>query len=301
MRRYNVFYFMGQALKNMVRNGVMSFASVAVLTSLLVVIGSFALLVINIDRNLEKLGTMNQIVVFVDREADDEKLHQIGDTIKALDNIQKDEDGNVTGVKLVTKAEALADMKSESDVYDDVTDETNPLPDSFVITYVDNDKVPELDYQLRQIDGIIKVNNRLDLATAIDNLKSGIMVIFISFLIILGVVSVFIIISTIRLSVFARRQEISIMRYIGATGTFISLPFVFEGVFIGLLASGIAYLIEWYLYSYVEKMVSSEYMQLISIYPFSQLDISVLVGFLAIGIVTGIVGSVISLGRYLKQ
>ena len=132
-------------------------------------------------------------------------------------------------------------------------------------------------------------------------MKSGVMVIFVWFLVVLGVVSVFIIINTIKLSVFSRRNEISIMRYVGATGTFISLPFIIEGIIIGLVSSVIGYFIEMYVYSYVTKMVDSEIGQIISVYPFDDIKLYVLFGFLGVGIVTGIIGSVISLGRYLKQ
>ncbi|MBE6616798.1 MAG: ABC transporter permease [Ruminococcaceae bacterium] len=293
MKRYNIFYFIGQAISSMCRNGVMTFASIAVLMSLLVVIGGFTMLVVTIDKNLEQFGVLNQIVVFCDKEASEEEIVEIGDTIKKLDNVDS--------VKRITKAEGLAQMQAESDIYDDVTEENNPLSDSFVITYINNEKVPELDYQIRQIEGIIKVNNRLDLATTIESLKSGVMLIFVWFLAILGVVSVFIIINTIKLSVFARRNEISIMRYVGATGWFISLPFVFEGVIIGLFASATAYLIEWYIYSYIETAVVTEYLQMIEIIPFSEIKFIVLWGFLGIGILTGIIGSCISLGKYLKQ
>ena len=293
MKRYNIFYFIGQAISSMWRNGVMTFASIAVLMSLLVVIGGFTMLVVNIDVNLDEFGLMNQIVVFCDRDATEEEIVEIENTINKLDNIDS--------VERITKEQGLLEMQEESDIYDDVTTENNPLSDSFVITYINNSKVPELDYQLRQIPGIIKVNNRLELATTIENLKSGIMLIFIWFLAILAVVSIFIIINTIKISVFSRRHEISIMRYVGATGWFISLPFVFEGIFIGLFASVIGYFIEWYVYSYVENIVVSDYLQMISIVPFNDIKDIVLVGFIGIGVVTGIIGSCISLGKYLKQ
>ena len=293
MKRYNIFYFIGQSISSMWRNGVMTFASIAVL-SLLVVIGGFTMLVVNIDENLDNLGVLNEIVVFCDRDATEEQIVEIGETINKLDNIDT--------VERITKEQGLKELQEEQpDVYDDVTAENNPLPDSFVITYINNNKVPELDYQLRQIPGIIKVNNRLDLATTIESLKSGVMLIFIWFLAILAVVSIFIIINTIKLSVFSRRNEISIMRYVGATGWFISLPFIFEGIFIGLFASVIGYFIEWYVYSYIENIVVSDYLQMISIIPFEEIKYIVLVGFIGIGVVTGIIGSCISLGKYLKQ
>lgn len=292
MKQYNIFYFLKQSIASMWRNGVMSFASIAVLMSLLVVIGGFSLLVYNIDINLDEFGVLNQIVVFCDRDASEDEIVEIGDKISKIDNIES--------IIRVTKAEGLADMKERYDAYDDVSEEDNPLPDSYVITYIDNEKVPELDYQLSQIEGIIKVNNRLELATTIENLKSGVMIVFIWFLAILGIVSVFIIINTIKLSVFSRKNEIAIMRYIGATNWFISLPFVFEGIIIGLIASVIAYLIEWYVYSYVEGMVVTD-LQMISIVSFDSIKLYLLIAFVAIGIITGTLGSCISLSRYLKE
>ncbi len=292
MRRYNPFYFIGQAFEGLFRNGVMSFASIAVLMSLLVVIGGFSLLVTNIDVNLEQFGLIKQIVVFCDPDAAESEIEDVGIAIGKLDNIDS--------VERVTKAEGLQQMKEQYDIYDDVDETNNPLPDSFVVTYQDNDKVPELDYQLKQIPGIAKVNNRLELATTIENFKHGVMLVFMWFLAILGVVSIFIIINTIKLSVFSRRNEISIMQYVGATGWFISLPYIIEGAIIGIVSSVAAYFIEWYIYSYIERMVVND-LQMISFLPFSDIRGFVLWGFIGLGIVLGVVGSVISLGRYLKQ
>ncbi len=294
MRRYNLFYFIGQALNGLVRNGVMTFASIAVLMSCLIVTGGFSLLVLNIDTNLAQFDLLKEIVVFCPPLATEEEVTAVGEQIAKLDNIEK--------IERVTKAEALAEVKEDSDVYDDVTEEQiqDYMPESFVITYTDNDKVSTLDYQLKQIEGIYKVNNRLDLATTIENVKSGVMLIFIWFLAVLMLVSVFIIVNTVKLSVFARRNEISIMRYVGATGWFITLPFIFEGVIIGLISGIIGYFIEWYVYGYIENMVMTD-LQMISIVGFGGISHYVLIAFLAVGVVTGIVGSMISLGKYLNK
>ena len=292
MKRYNIFYFIKQAFSGMWRNGVMTFVSIAVLMSLLIVMGGFSLLVYNLDVNLNNFGVLNQIVVFVDRDAGEEEIVEIGDKISKLDNIES--------IERVTKEQGLAEMKEKDDIYKDVSEEENPLPDKFVVTYISNDKVPELDYQLSQIEGIEKINDWLELATTIENLKNGVMIVFIWFLVLLAVVSVFIIINTIKLSVLSRKNEIAIMRYVGATGWFISLPFIFEGIFIGLFSSVIAYFVEWYMYTYVEKLVISD-LQMISIVGFGSVRLVLLVGFLAVGVITGIIGSSISLGKYLKQ
>jgi len=292
MRHYSLFYFIGQAFRGLWRNGVMSFASVAILMSCLVVIGGFTLLVYNIDVNLDEFGLRNEIVVYLDFDLDEDSIVSIGETLESLDNTEK--------VDRTTKSEGLAAMKEQYEVYSDVTEEENPLSDSFTITYLENEKVPELKYQINQIEGIRKVNDRADLASTLESFKNGIMLIFIWFLAILVVVSIFIIVNTIKLSVFARRHEISVMRYVGATALFITLPFVIEGIIIGLVASGIAYFVEWYFYSYIETMVMTD-LQMISIAAFDSIYKYVFVGFLGLGVVTGIIGSSISLGKYLKQ
>ncbi len=293
MRRYNVFYFIFEALKGMKRNGVMAFASIAVLLSCLLVIGGFSLIVVNINLNLEQLGNLNEMVAFCESDADDATVERIKNAINALDNVD--------GLIHATKEEQLKKLQDENPtLYGDITEEENPLSDSFTVTYEDNSKVPELAYQIKQIEGVRKVRNNLELANKIEGLKNGIMLVFVWFLAILFVVSVFIIINTIKLSVFSRRKEISIMRYIGATNWFITLPFIFEGIFIGL-ASGIgSFFILKFGYSAIVSGAASD-IQMISFMNFSEISTTVLLGALGIGIVTGVLGGLISLGKYLKD
>ncbi|MBQ7921781.1 MAG: permease-like cell division protein FtsX [Clostridia bacterium] len=292
MKRYSLFYFIGQAFRGLWRNGVMSFASIAILMSCLVVIGGFTLLVYNIDVNLEDFGLQNEIIVYLNFDLEEEAIVAIGDKLDSLDHVES--------VTRTTKSQALQQMKQEYEVYADVTEEENPLSDSFTIIYQENEKVPELKYQIQQIEGYRKLSDKADLASTLESFKNGIMLIFIWFLAILVVVSVFIIVNTIKLSVFARRHEISVMRYVGATGWFITLPFVIEGIIIGLVSSITAYFVEWYFYSYIETMATED-MKMITIASFDSIYLYVLIGFIGLGVLTGIIGSSISLGKYLKQ
>lgn len=295
MRRYSPSYFVSQAFKGIFRNGVMSFASVAVLMSCLAVLGGFALLVHNINVNLEQFGLLNEIEVFVEYNATEEEILAIEEKIRSLDN--------VANVVRTTREEAFAEAKEEFDgmeqMFENDPEAVNRFSDSFTVTYADNDKVVTLAYLLNQIDGVRKVNNRMDLATTISSFKQGVLLIFTWFLLILLVVTLFVIINTIKLSVFSRRHEISIMRYVGATGWFITMPFILEGIIIGLFASTAAYFIERYFYFYVEKMVMSD-LQMITMVPFEAVQMPLLYGFLGVGVLAGIVGSSISLGKYLK-
>ena len=140
---------MGQSFKGLWRNGVMTLASITVLISCLIVIGSFALLTLNINVNLEKIGLMNEIVVFVDESKNEEEVSAIGEQIRALDNVSE--------VKFISKDEALAEEKEKYSEYSalyELVDGDNPLRDSFVITYEDNSKASTTVYQVNHIDGI---------------------------------------------------------------------------------------------------------------------------------------------------
>jgi cell division transport system permease protein len=231
----------------------------------------------------------------VEYNATEEEILAIEEKIRALDN--------VAGVVRTTREEAFAEAKEEFEgleqMFENDPAAVNRFSDSFTVTYADNDKVVTLAYLLNQIDGVRKVNNRMDLATTISSFKQGVLLIFTWFLLILLVVTLFVIINTIKLSVFSRRNEISIMRYVGATGYFITMPFLLEGIIIGLFASTAAFFIERYFYFYVEKMVMSD-LQMITMVAFDSVQLPLLYGFLGVGVLAGIVGSSISLGKYLK-
>ncbi|MBR6681992.1 MAG: ABC transporter permease, partial [Clostridia bacterium] len=273
MRRYNVMYFISQSVKSLWRNGVMTIASILVLMSCLVVMGSFAAIVMNLNSNLDSLGDMNEIVVFIDMEKNEDEIMAICEKITNYDNVKK--------VKYISKEVAFNEEKEKyekdyPDFFEGVTSDIYPA--SCVITYNDNDQVESLKYELENTEGIYKVKCRADVASTIESLKRGVIYIFGWFLIVLFAVSLFVIINTIKLAVFSRRQEISIMRYVGATNWFIMLPFVLEGVIIGILSSGIGYLIQMSIYKFLQKMVLNDY-DMISIIPFENIQVTFLIAF----------------------
>lgn len=295
-KSYNPFMFIGEAFKNLWRDRVMSSASVLVLASCLVLLGCFSLLVVNINTNMNRLVSLNEIVAFVDYDLSSEEVEVIGQRIRVLDNVES--------IEFISKDAGLDSMKEDYAGFEDVFDSMkesgdNPLSDSFRIKYKDNSKVTTLDYNLRQIEGVRKVNNRLDLATSLENFKNGISVIFIGFLVVLFIVSVFIIINTIKLAVNSHMEEIRVMKYIGASDWFIVVPYIIEGTIIGIFSSVIAYLAQWYVYYSLEKMVASD-IKMIELASFGDIGGIVALAFLAVGILTGIVGSCISLHKNLQ-
>ena len=295
MKHYKPTYFFGQAFSGLWRNGVMSFASIAVLMSCLVVLGSFTMLVVNINDNLNSLGLMNEILVFADNGLDEDVIRNIEIRIRNIPYVGE--------VKHITPDEALDDMIEQAgergEIYEQYRND-NPLSDSFVVTYTDTNQVTNISSSIKGIDGVRSVNDRRDLATMMQSMKNGIMLIFSWFLIVLFIVSIFVIINTVKLSVYSRKNEISIMRYVGATGTFISLPFIIEGALIGLTSSIVAFFVEKLLYGYIESSMT-DLMAFISIKPFADVRWLVFFGFVAVGVLTGVVGSTISLSKYTRN
>jgi cell division transport system permease protein len=256
--------------------------------------GSFAAIVMNLNSNLDSLGDMNEIVVFIDMEKNDDEIMDICNKITNYDNVKK--------VRYISKEAAFNEEKAKyeeeyPDFFEGVTSDIYPA--SCVITYNDNDQVESLKYELENTEGIYKVKCRSDVASTIESMKKGVIYIFGWFLIVLFVVSIFVIVNTIKLAVFSRRQEINIMRYVGATNWFIMLPFVLEGIIIGIISSGVGYLIQMAIYKFLQKLVLNDY-NMISIIPFEDIQLSFLVAFAVIGVVAGIIGSSISLRKNLK-
>lgn len=295
MRRFSIKYVFSEAGKGLWRNGVMTFASIAVLMSCLVIIGAFSLLVLNINKNLNDLGELTQIVVFTDHDASEDQIIELEKKINDIEGVRK--------VKHITKSEALEDMRAQAkekgEAYDYITDENNPLSDEFIVSYRDVADEESIKYELTQMEGVRKVNAHLELASKLQSFRSGVLFVFMWFLIVLVVVSVFIIVNTIKLAVDARKNEITVMRYVGATGTFITMPFLIEGVMIGLIASVIGYFVEWWAYRYIETEVAT-HLQMIKFVGFGDVWHLVLLGFIGIGILAGIVGSLLSLRKYMK-
>lgn len=295
MRRYSLSYLAGQGVKGLFRNGVMSVAAIAVLMACLAVLGSFSLLIYNLNINLDEVALLNEIIVWADYDASDDEVEAIGEKIDSLDNIES--------VTFVSKEEALESERDRygeySHVFDYFSGEDNPLPDVFHIKYSSLDGVSTLVYELSHIDGVRKVSNRSDIAQTIESIKSGVYFIFVWFLAILFVVSVFIIINAIRAAVESRSREIAVMRYVGATNRFMTAPFAVEGFLIGLIAAALGYLVQWYLYSALENIITGTY-KFIHIVPFMDLWSIVLCGFIFVGIFCGLLGSSISLRKYLK-
>ena len=289
----SLLYLVGQAFVGIFRNGGLSFASVAVLIACLLITGSFFLIITNINYNIDDMEYLNQIVVYINKDCSDEDVNAIYNRVGQLDNVKTH--------ALITKEQALKEeMEKHPENFVSLKEGDNPYRDSIVITYEDGEKVGQLEQQLRGFADIENVVSRVDIAVSIEQVKDTLYILLIGFFSALVVVTVFIIITTIKVSLYSRRNEISLMWSIGATKRFIVLPFIIEGFILGVVAALIAFFVQGWIYNSIENVIIRDYSTLFAVIPYKELAFIVILGYLAIGVVTGILGSCISVGKHVN-
>ncbi len=296
MRSFRLFTFIKDGFKGVFRNGLMSVASILVLLSSLLVIGIFSTLVLNVNYNLEKIDDFNELVCYMKLDATDDQLTDTLSQIKALDN--------VVNITFVSKEDALKSEKAKygdeyAYLFDSYDETTNPLPDSYRIEYKSVGKLDALIYQLGKIEPIESIRNSREIAINIEKFKNIITVGCSWLMIVLVVVSVFVISNTIKLTFHSRELEISIMRYIGATKFYITMPFIIEGIIISLVSACISYVTQWYIYVFLVEKLSVEY-NFISIIPYAQLNNMFLAIFFGASLFIGIFGTSVTIRKYMR-
>ena len=271
----------------------MTIASILVLSACLLVIGSFYLVICNINYNTSDFSHLNKVIAYINEDYTEKEVGAVKVTVEQWTDM-------VEGVTLITKEQALEEEQEKykedyPHMFDVLEEDENPYRDSLEITYLEGTSVSALSNKLSGLTGVERVVAYQDIADSVTNLKGIISKVFTVFIAILFVVTIFVIILTIRFVVVSHREEVKIMRYVGATIRFVSAPYILEGVIIGLFAAGIAILTQGFVYGQLSGIM----MGALTAMPYSDVSSILLVGFLGIGTVTGVVGSCISLIRYL--
>ncbi len=298
MRRHNISYFFSTGIKSFFRNGFFSFAAIAVLVLVMLVCGSFVLLLFNINHNVEQIDDFNEVVVYAELGVSNEIINYIESEINELPQ--------VATYEFVPKEVSLAKERERyGEEYQHLferytlnTDEI-PLPDIFRIEYKDVNELDVLIYSLENIEGISKVRNNKEFADNIYKVKQVIMIVCVFLTVMLLIVSLFIIANTIRMALNAREVEIHIMRYIGATNTFITLPLIVEAFLIAIFSTGISYALQHFSYKYITEEIIADY-GIVSTIPFSEFQYYVLGAFAAVSVVLCVLITISSTRKYLK-
>ena len=294
MRLNNIGYLLKEGFKGIFTQGFMSFASVCVSVACLVIVGSFSILSYNLDIMVEELNQTSEILVLVDSELSDAEARSIGTKINTLDNILQS--------TFVSREEALEDFIDDHEgdsAFSGV--QAEDLRHRFVVTLEDNTRMLETDKQLKQIPGVAKTDAAYELAEGFSTIQNVIHIVSIAVIAILLVVSLLIISNTVKLAMYDRKDEIAIMKMVGATNAFIRLPFQVEGFTLGMIGAVLAFGIEWLMYdSLIQKIAEVDSLQLFKLVEFQELLIPMVATFGAAGLFVGIVGSWTSIRKFMN-
>ena len=244
------------------------------------------------------------IQVFLNADATDEQVKELGEKIR---NIEVNGTKAVNTVVHKTKEDALNTMKErfkeKQDLLSTFEGDNNIFSESYVVTLTDLNLSQDVQDQISKFENVKKITSKDQTVTTLINLANGIKIVTGVILLLLIFISVFIIANTIKLTVHARRKEISIMKYVGATNNFIRWPFIVEGMIIGIMASAISIVIVGIVYNIIaDNLVNSQFMKLInmSLVSFGDMFNSIIITYMLLGIGIGAFGSIISMRKYLK-
>lgn len=286
-------YLIKEGFKNIWNNRMMSLASVGVLVSCLVLTGSAIMLTVNVTGIVDSVEDKNVTTVYLDDDISELEAVYIGKTLEKIDN--------VTDAVFYPKDEAITAYRDVlgDEVFQNMTGDDNPLPHAYHIIMEDLSKYDETVKELLKVDGVAEVSSRSDVAEKLTSLSTLITVMSFWIILALAVISLFIISNTIRMTMFSHRFEISIMKSVGATNSFVRIPFVIEGIVIGVVSAGISigllYLLADAIIKAAEHILPFEYI------PFTDVMWPIIGAFVGAGVVVGALGSMVSIRRYLTH
>lgn len=285
--KYNILgYLIGEGFSNVFKNKKSTGASLMIMCATMIIFGVFLILGENINHFVKEVESAQGIQVFVKNEATQEQVEELGEKIRAVEGVSTTE--------FVSKEEALNQMKErfgdKQDLLEGYEGENNIFTASYVVTLTDLNMSKDVQNQILTFDNVKKITSKDETVTTLIDLANGIKIVTGVILVLLVVISIFIIANTIKLTVHARRKEISIMKYVGATNGFIRWPFIVEGMIIGILASSISIIIVGVAYTLIaEQMVNSQFMQVInmSLISFGDMFNSIIFVYMLLGIGIG--------------
>ena len=294
MKINNLGYLMKEGIRGIFLHGFMSFAAICVTVACLMIVGSFSCLMYNVNIMVEDLNQTNEIMVYVDSELSDAEAKSIGTKINQISNVLQS--------KFVPREEALenfiADHEEEADMFTGVP--ASYLRHRFVVTLEDNALMEETVGQIEKITGVVKIRAEYELAEGFSTLSKVLNMATWAVTAVLLVVSLLIISNTVKLAMYDRREEIAIMKMVGATNGFIRLPFIVEGFVLGMLGAVIAFFLEWMLYdALVLRIEAVDSLKLFSFVPFTDLLAPMILIFVSAGLFVGIVGSFTSIRKFM--
>ena len=294
MKINNLGYLIKEGIRGIFLHGFMSFAAVCVTVACLLIVGSFSCLIYNVNIMVEDLNKTNEILVYIDSELEDHEAKSIGTQINRIENVHQS--------TFVTREQALEDFVADhqgDSAFSGV--EASDLRHRYVVTLVDNSLIEDTVERISQIKGVAKINAAYELAEGFSTMQDVLHIASLAVIVVLLGVSLLIISNTVKLAMYDRREEIAIMKMVGATNGFIRLPFVVEGFILGMVGAAAAFGLEWLMYdALVMRLDAVDTLKLFSFVPFTELLVPMVVTFAGAGLFVGIVGSWTSIRKFMN-
>ena len=293
-RQTNFFYLLGQGVKSTFKHGFMSFAAVCITVACLVIINSFVLICFNLNEMVEDLQRRAQMIAVVDEIYSEQEAKHLGSQINQIENVHKAEfRSNEESLQ-----NYIRDYEDEASLFEGLASDS--MRHQFIITLEDNSLVTQTKAEIEAVEGIVKVEANIGVSNALATLRTVIYIASIGVAAVLLLVSLIIISNTIKLTMMDRKEEIAIMKMVGATNSFIRLPFVVEGFLLGLFAALISFFIEWGLYEVILNAIAKTDLAFLTFVPFKTVFVAVVMSCGFAGFFVGIFGSLMSIRRFLK-
>jgi len=293
MKLNNLGYLLKEGFRGIFLHGFMSFAAICVTVACLVIVGSFSILAYNLDIMVEELNKTSEILVYVDSDLSDADARSIGTKINLLENVQQS--------TFVSREEALEDFIADHDgdsAFSGV--QASDLRHRYVVVLENNTLMKQTDEQLKALPGVAKTSAAYELAEGFSTIQDVLHMVSVAVIAVLLVVSLLIISNTVKLAMYDRKDEIAIMKMVGATNAFIRLPFQVEGFTLGMVGSVLAFGLEWVGYDYlIQRIGAVDSLQLFSFVSFQELLIPMIIVFGGAGVFVGLVGSGTAIRKFM--
>ena len=290
--RTGISYFWAEGIHNIFLNGFMSFAAVSIILACLLITGSVTLISYNIDLNIRELHS--EIMLFIDESFTSAEARSLESEIQAVDNVKT--------VEFQSKEDSLEDLRDQlgedGGILEGYDANNNFMRDGYRITLDDISLADQTEKEISRIAGVAKVVVREDTLDMLVRARRVFQVVSLTLIAALGAISIFIISNTVKLAMFARREEIAIEKMVGATNWFIRWPFIIEGMLLGLVAGGLGALAEWGIYEKLAETVTSALsaFKMAACHEFGMIMVAI---YLGAGVIIGVGGSVLSMRRFL--
>lgn len=297
MKYSTIGYLFVEGFRNVFKNKKSTIASLMIMCATMIIFGIFFIIGENINHIMKEVEEAQGMQVFIKRGTTEEDMAKLEEKIKQMDGVLK--------VEFYSKEQGLNQMmekfKGKEELLEDYKT-NNILSDSYIVTLSDLNLSQQVQSKINELEGVKRIQSRDQTVTALISLGNGIRIVTLVILVVLVVISIFIISNTIKLTVHARRKEISIMKYVGATNGFIRSPFIVEGMVIGILAGVLSILCVAGAYSIIaDKILASSFSEMVefSLVSFKEMFTLIVIVYLSLGIGIGALGSSISMKKYL--